>query len=270
MYPEFVESFNNNLKITYNLRDETQQGIIPVRLSRSRSSRNRGQRLSMIPPPSDEEEGQYSFRTPILLILLGPTLFWYFWYTLQFFLLSFPFFLSHPMSSLHHKRGEIIIIIFRSLTWMISWHSFPFSSKALSLFLSFNFLSLSLFQFSFHFLSIHLRQKEFHSLVVTSRKTGKKRIIFFFCTHMICGSSGRKISSFLFFLSFFFSFLFFSHFLLSLTFISFFPRFLWKFFLRTSLEPERCVICNKTVNVCSIHTSFWSIEKQAKNRSKKF
>lgn len=58
MYPEFIESFNNKLKITYNLRDETQQGIIPVRFNRHRSTRRGAQRLSMIPPPSDEEEGQ--------------------------------------------------------------------------------------------------------------------------------------------------------------------------------------------------------------------
>ena len=58
MYPEFIESFNTNLKITYNLRDETQQGILPSRFARSRAGRAARQRQSMIRPPSDEEDGE--------------------------------------------------------------------------------------------------------------------------------------------------------------------------------------------------------------------
>lgn len=30
MYPEFVESFNRNLNITFNLRDETQKGVTNI------------------------------------------------------------------------------------------------------------------------------------------------------------------------------------------------------------------------------------------------
>ena len=31
MYPEFVDSFNQNLNITFNLRDENQQGLPAMR-----------------------------------------------------------------------------------------------------------------------------------------------------------------------------------------------------------------------------------------------
>ena len=36
MYPEFVETFNYNLNITFNLRDENQQGLPDINLLKRR------------------------------------------------------------------------------------------------------------------------------------------------------------------------------------------------------------------------------------------
>lgn len=60
MYPEFIESFNNTLRITFNLRDETQKGVTVTRFARSRSARSdrHTRRLSLISPPSEEEDGK--------------------------------------------------------------------------------------------------------------------------------------------------------------------------------------------------------------------
>jgi len=60
MYPEFIESFNSNLRITFNLRDETQMGVTVTRFTRSRRGRERSvtRRLSLISPQTDEEEGK--------------------------------------------------------------------------------------------------------------------------------------------------------------------------------------------------------------------
>lgn len=65
MYPEFVDSFNSNLKITFNLRDETQKGVTVTRYIRnraaahSRTDRSAARRLSVVSPLTDDEEGQY-------------------------------------------------------------------------------------------------------------------------------------------------------------------------------------------------------------------
>ena len=63
MYPEFIEPFNNNLKITYNLRDETQKGVSVLRYQRGRASRGKDpkRRTSCLPPASDEEEGKFFY-----------------------------------------------------------------------------------------------------------------------------------------------------------------------------------------------------------------
>ncbi|RWS11147.1 potassium voltage-gated channel subfamily H member 7-like protein, partial [Dinothrombium tinctorium] len=53
MYPEFVESFNNNLKITFNLRDESLKGL---RLNRRRLKRGLAREMSRFSPATDEEE----------------------------------------------------------------------------------------------------------------------------------------------------------------------------------------------------------------------
>lgn len=62
MYPEFIESFNKNLRITFNLRDESQKGVTVSRFARTtRATRDRNiaRRLSVVSPQSDEEYGQY-------------------------------------------------------------------------------------------------------------------------------------------------------------------------------------------------------------------
>ena len=61
MYPEFIECFNKNLRITFNLRDEGQKGVTVSRFARTgRATRDRNatRRLSVVSPPSDEENGQ--------------------------------------------------------------------------------------------------------------------------------------------------------------------------------------------------------------------
>lgn len=61
MYPEFIESFNKNLRITFNLRDESQKGVTVSRFARTtRATRDRNiaRRLSVVSPQSDEEYGQ--------------------------------------------------------------------------------------------------------------------------------------------------------------------------------------------------------------------
>ena len=71
MYPEFVDSFNGNLKITFNLRDKTQKGVTVTRYIRnraahSRTDRNAARRLSVVSPLTDDEDGQYWSFTIVL------------------------------------------------------------------------------------------------------------------------------------------------------------------------------------------------------------
>ncbi|XP_053202854.1 potassium voltage-gated channel unc-103-like isoform X3 [Panonychus citri] len=52
MYPEFIENFNGNLKVTFNLRDESQKGV-PARRKRSHKCLTS---RSLASPPSEEEQ----------------------------------------------------------------------------------------------------------------------------------------------------------------------------------------------------------------------
>lgn len=52
MYPEFIASFNNNLSITFNLRDENQQGLPDINLKRSTAHKLQDCFSS---PPNEEE-----------------------------------------------------------------------------------------------------------------------------------------------------------------------------------------------------------------------
>ena len=55
MYPEFIEPFNNNLKITFNLRDESQKGLPLLRFERKRP-RKRILLPNCTYPMTDEDE----------------------------------------------------------------------------------------------------------------------------------------------------------------------------------------------------------------------
>ncbi len=52
MYPEFIASFNSNLNITFNLRDENQQGLSDIHLKRSTTHKMHDCFSS---PPNEEE-----------------------------------------------------------------------------------------------------------------------------------------------------------------------------------------------------------------------
>jgi hypothetical protein len=52
MYPEFIASFNSNLNITFNLRDENQQGLPDIHLKRSTTHKLQDCFSS---PPNEEE-----------------------------------------------------------------------------------------------------------------------------------------------------------------------------------------------------------------------
>ncbi|XP_015783297.1 potassium voltage-gated channel subfamily H member 2 isoform X2 [Tetranychus urticae] len=54
MYPEFIENFNSNLKVTFNLRDESQKGV-PARRIQKRAHKCLTSR-SLASPPSEEDE----------------------------------------------------------------------------------------------------------------------------------------------------------------------------------------------------------------------
>ncbi|KAI1285958.1 Potassium voltage-gated channel subfamily H member 7 [Halotydeus destructor] len=82
MYPEFVEPFNANLKITYNLRDESQKGVSVLKYSRGRPvfgrAKDRRNQHSCLPPTSDEEEEeQANFRGRTYLGPIGAASFEY-------------------------------------------------------------------------------------------------------------------------------------------------------------------------------------------------
>ena len=55
MYPEFMESFNKNLQITYNLRDEHQKGLMPI-LDRKTTLMNY---FDSVPQIEDQDEGEF-------------------------------------------------------------------------------------------------------------------------------------------------------------------------------------------------------------------
>lgn len=58
MYPEFIEPFNTNLKITFNLRDESQKGLPFLRFGRKRLKKR--EILSNVGYPlTDEEEEDF-------------------------------------------------------------------------------------------------------------------------------------------------------------------------------------------------------------------
>jgi len=101
MYPEFIEPFNNNLKITYNLRDETQKGVSVLRYQRGRSSRGKDpkRRMSCLPPASDEEEGELVFRHLTLSCIIG-LVSQYFYFTFSLHLTFCCFSTQHVTSAL--------------------------------------------------------------------------------------------------------------------------------------------------------------------------
>lgn len=56
MYPEFIDSFNTNLEITFNLRDETQQGL--VELAINKPPKQKFPESFSSPPNEDFSEGK--------------------------------------------------------------------------------------------------------------------------------------------------------------------------------------------------------------------
>lgn len=63
MYPEFVESFNKNLNITYNLRDETQKGVSNI-VERKPNCKIINC-FESVPNCEELEEGQFLLRTQL-------------------------------------------------------------------------------------------------------------------------------------------------------------------------------------------------------------
>lgn len=64
MYPEFIESFNSNLIITFNLRDENQQGLPDMLpdLTINKTKKNKFQDCFSSPPNEEASEEGMQYR----------------------------------------------------------------------------------------------------------------------------------------------------------------------------------------------------------------